>query len=119
MPLGNGNELYPNGDNVQTVKVWKPPEAFSNLDVDLQNAILDDIEVGMENGQRYSAAAKADKRAAWKVIQKRCPDKTQGQAREMLKIWIKGGVLYEANYDDPIERKERSGLRLDTTKRPA
>jgi len=53
------------------------------------------------------------------VIQKRCPDKTQGQAREMLKIWIKGGVLYEANYDDPIERKERSGLRLDTTKRPA
>jgi hypothetical protein len=37
----------------------------------------------------------------------------------MLKIWIKGGVLYEANYDDPIERKERSGLRLDTTKRPA
>ena len=26
VPLGNGNELYPNGDEVQTVEPWTPPE---------------------------------------------------------------------------------------------
>ena len=28
VPLGNSSELYPNGDNVQTVEQWTPPETF-------------------------------------------------------------------------------------------
>lgn len=30
VPLGNVTERYPNGDNVQTVKPWTPPKAFSD-----------------------------------------------------------------------------------------
>jgi hypothetical protein len=119
VPLGNGNELYPNGDNVQTVKVWTPPDAWADFDVDLQNAILDEIEQGMSNGQRFSNAAKADTRAAWRVVTKHCPDKTKEQAREILGTWVRSGVLYEATYNDPIERKERTGLRLASSKRPS
>jgi hypothetical protein len=32
---------------------------------------------------------------------------------------VKNGVLYKDVYDDPVERKTRKGLRLDTSKRPA
>jgi DNA polymerase len=117
--IGNGNELYPRGDEVQTVETWQPPEAFADVGADLQNAILNDIEAGMDNGQRYSNAAKADKRAAWKVVLKHCPDKTPAQAKEMIKAWVKSGILSDQPYDDPVERKERTGLRLDATKRPS
>jgi hypothetical protein len=117
--LGNGNELYPNGDEVQTVEPWTPPDAMADFDADLQNAILNDIEKGMDNGQRYSASAKADKRAGWKVVIKHCPDKTKEQAQKIIGTWVKSGALYEATYDDPVERKERTGLRFDTSKRPS
>ena len=40
------------------------------------------------------------------------------QCREIIRTWIKNGVLYEAEYDDPVERKRRKGYRLDTSKRP-
>jgi hypothetical protein len=32
---------------------------------------------------------------------------------------VKNGVLYEDEYGDPVDRKPRNGLRLDTTKRPS
>jgi len=34
VPLGNSSELYPSGDNVQTVERWKPPETFEGLTAD-------------------------------------------------------------------------------------
>ena len=54
VPLGNGTELYPHGDNVQTVEPWTPPDTWADLDADLQNRILDEIDVGLPNGNRYS-----------------------------------------------------------------
>jgi hypothetical protein len=52
-------------------------------------------------------------------VQKHCQDRTEAQCREIIRIWLKNGVLYEAEYDDPVDRRKRSGLRLDTTKRPS
>jgi hypothetical protein len=34
VPLGNTSELYPSGDNVQTVEVWRPPNAFDKVTVE-------------------------------------------------------------------------------------
>jgi hypothetical protein len=31
VPLGNGNEEYPNGDEVQTLIPWNPPETWEGL----------------------------------------------------------------------------------------
>ena len=38
-------ELYPNGDEVQTVEPWTPPAAFDGLDTATCNRILDAIVV--------------------------------------------------------------------------
>ena len=38
--IGNGTELYPNGDQVQTVEPWTPPDAFAGLSNLLINQIL-------------------------------------------------------------------------------
>jgi hypothetical protein len=120
VPLNNGNNEYPAGDEVQTVEPWKPPKLWAGLAAEILNAALTEIDNGMPNGQRYTDAGggKGD-RAAWRVVQKHCADRTEGQCREIIKTWIRNGVLYHEKYDDPIDHKERNGLRLDTTKRPS
>jgi hypothetical protein len=73
---------------------------------------------GLANGQRYSDAPKAEDRAAWAVVQRHC-SKTEPQCREIIRTWVKNGVLFKEQYDDPVDRKPRSGLRLNTSKRPS
>jgi hypothetical protein len=118
VPLRNGTDEYPNGDEVQTVEPWAPPDTWANLSVAALNKALDEIDKGMPNGQRYSSAGSAKERAAWRVAQNHCPDKTEPQCRKIIKTWLLNGVLYEEEYDDPIHRKPRMGLRVNSAKRP-
>jgi hypothetical protein len=43
-----------------------------------------------------------DKQAAWRVVQKHCPAKTEAQCRAMIQEWIKAGVLIERTYHNPV-----------------
>jgi hypothetical protein len=118
VPLKNGTAEYPNGDEVQTVEPWAPPELWADLSVATLNLALNEIEKGMPNGQRYSGAASAKERAAWRVVQQHCRDKTEPQCRKIVKTWLLNGVLYEQEYDDPVHRKPRMGLCVNSAKRP-
>lgn len=116
--IGNITETYPNGDNVQTVETWTPPDVFVGTDNLTLNKILTAIAAGLPNGQRYSDASAAGNRAAWKVIQDSYADKSEAQCREMVRCWLRTGLLFREQYDDPVERKKRSGLRVNAAKRP-
>jgi hypothetical protein len=117
--LDNGNAIYIHGDTVQTVERWQPPEAWEGLDSPRLNRILDDIEAGMPNGHRYSSAAPAKERAAWKVVITHAPDKSEKQGRQIINVWVKNGTLYEEPYHDPDRRTVVSGLRVNATLRPS
>ena len=117
--LGNQTETYPNGDEVQTVEPWTPPDIWTDLGVHLLNKILTAIDAGLPDGSRYTDAPRADDRAAWKVIVEHAPTKTEGQAREVIKVWIKNGVLIRHEYDNPTTRKPAKGLRVNPSKRPS
>jgi hypothetical protein len=119
VPLGNKTDDYPAGDEVQTVERWHPPQTWEGVSAAELNAALTDIEAGLSSGQRYSgaSAAKGD-RAAWQVVQRHSPGRTEPQCREIIRTWIKNGVLTERDYDDPIERKSRKGLSVCDAKRP-
>ena len=119
VPLDNGTSLYPHGDEVQTVEPWQPPDTWADLSPALLNRILDQIEGGLPNGSRYSAAPKADDRAAWRVVAEHAPDKTEKQAREVIRSWLRTGALYAEEYNDPTDRKMRTGLRVNPAKRPS
>ncbi|RWN52184.1 MAG: hypothetical protein EOS11_32255 [Mesorhizobium sp.] len=116
--LGNGNHLYPDGDNVQTIEQWTPPETWEGLTDDLVNRILTDIDAGMADGERYSDAGAAKARAAWKVVQKRAPKKTEQQCREIIATWVKNGLILKETYYSLVTRKDREGLHVDDMKRP-
>ncbi|PWT84876.1 MAG: hypothetical protein C5B56_14885 [Proteobacteria bacterium] len=119
VPLGNATALYPEGDDMQAIERWTPPDTWGGLDGDMLNGILDGIDAGISDGRRYidHGAAGAD-RAAWAVVQKFCPSKPQAQCREMIKQWLKAGVLFRAKYHNPIRREDENGLFVDRNKRP-
>ena len=72
----------------------------------------------MPDGNRYTDANKAEDRAAWKVVTAHAPTKAPGQAREIIKAWVRNGVLVHEDYENPVTRNTVKGLRLEPTKRP-
>jgi AAA domain len=116
--LGNGNADYPSGDEVQTVIRWQPPRTWDGLSSAQLNAALTEIDAGLPNGQRYSDASRASSRAAWSIVQRHCPNRTEKQCREIIATWTQNGVLEGRDYDDPIDRKPRKGLFVNASKRP-
>jgi hypothetical protein len=119
VPLGNGAGIYPAGDCVQTVEQWTPPNTWAGLESALLNRILDEIEAGRPDGSRYSVAGSATGRAAWRVVAAHAPDKTEQQAREVIKTWVKSGTLRIEEYDDPVARKTLQGLCVNPMQRPS
>jgi hypothetical protein len=59
----------------------------------LPNRILDEIEAGLSNGSRYSDAARAEERAAWRIMLRHAPETTEEQAKEVIKTLPKIGTL--------------------------
>jgi hypothetical protein len=119
VPLGNATDLYPHGDEVQTVEVWMPPDTWAGLSHHLLNQILTDIDAGLPDGNRYTNGPNAGNRAAWTVVVKHAPDKAEAQAKKIIKTWVKNGVLVPGDYENPVTRHTVKGLRLDEAKRPS
>jgi hypothetical protein len=117
--LGNRTELYPNGDEVQTVEPWTPPDTWSGLNNLLLNQILTDIDTGLLDGNRYTDAPNAVDRAAWRVVIKHAPAKSEADARQIIKAWVRSGLLVPHEYDNPVTRKPVKGFRVDNAKRPS
>jgi hypothetical protein len=119
VPLGNATDLYPNGDDVQTVEPWTPPDTWADLSSDLLNRILTAIDNGLPDGNRYSDSHNAKERIAWTVVMEHAPQKTEAQAREIIRTWVKNGVLVPEDYTNPVTRHEVKGLRVNAAKRPS
>jgi hypothetical protein len=124
-PLGNATAEYPNGDTVQVVEPWAPPDTWAGLSSETLNRVLSEIDRGMANedgaptGRRYSSApsAKGD-RAAWRVVNRFCPDRSEAQCREIIRTWEDNGLLVSREYEDPSHRRSEGGLFVDNVKRP-
>jgi hypothetical protein len=116
--LDNATETYPAGDEVQTAEPWQPPETWTDLNTDLLNQILSTITAGLPDGNFYTDAAKASGREAWQVVQRFAPHKSEAQAREIIRTWVKTGLLVPFDYENPATRKTVRGLKVEATKRP-
>jgi hypothetical protein len=109
--IGNMTALYPNGDEIQTIERWSPPNIFAEVTIAAANQILDRVGTGLKNGSRYSGAAQAQDRAAWRVVIQVCPKLSEKSAKRVIATWIKNGILKDEPYDDPGGcRHPRKGL---------
>jgi hypothetical protein len=107
-----------NGEAIPAAVPWEAPDMWSAIPVAVANKILDDIDAGLDEGHRYSAAHQATDRAAWRVAQRHVASLTEAQARSVIKTWLKNGVLIREDYTDAVEGKKRQGVRVNQAKRP-
>jgi hypothetical protein len=117
--IGNGTDLYPHGDEVQTVVPWTPPDTFAGLSNVVLNEILTDIEAGLPDGNRYTDGPNVTDRAAWRVIVKHCPAKSEAAARRIIKTWAMSGLLISRPYRNPGTSKTVNGFWIEAAKRPS
>jgi AAA domain len=116
--LGNGTDAYPHGDEVQTVEPWTPPGTWEGLSNRLCNEILTAIDKGLDDGRRYTNHNTTEELAAWTVVAEHAKEKTEKQAREVVRTWVKNGVLVVKDYMNPMSRHKAKGLWVNPAKRP-
>jgi hypothetical protein len=108
--IGNENEIYKHGDEVQTVEPWTPPDVMRGVSTKEMEEILEIIEKGLDGGVRYTDGARAETRAAWKVVKKIVPEMSEQQAREIIRLWVNQKVLVSREYRNPKTFKDEGGL---------
>jgi hypothetical protein len=108
--LDNGDDVYLDGDKVQTVEPWTPPGLFEGFSTADLNKALDRLRTGIADGRRYSVARSATTRAAWRVLQEIWPDRSEQCCRKVIATWTKNGVLTIGPYYDKKDRRENEGV---------
>ncbi|MCX7376988.1 MAG: AAA family ATPase [Alphaproteobacteria bacterium] len=116
--LGNGNTLYPLGDQVAAIAAWVPPNPFKDLSPADCNKALDAIAAG-QDGHAFTRhrGGRIGSRWAGTVLETLfgiLPD----EAARILAIWLRNGLLIETEYRHPDQRKPRLGLKVVDSKRP-
>ncbi len=115
--LGNGNDEHPQGDNVQAVEQWTPPDAFAGMSNHLCCEILNRIDEGLPEGERYSEVVTANERWAGNVIIE-LAGKTPAEAKIILKKWLKNKVIKSETYRSGERRESRKGLYVNRANMP-
>jgi hypothetical protein len=115
--IGNATADYPNGDEVQTVEPWYPPDVWAGLTPVVIKAILTEIDQGLPDGRRYSDHHLVEEECqAWRVVVRHVPGKSEAAAKRVIKQWVKNSLLVVQSYTNPVSRKERNGLFVDPEK---
>lgn len=113
--IGNGTPEYRNGDDVQTVERWMPPDAFEGLSNFICNSILNQIQAAWDAGTAYGAEAHSE-RQVWQVVAETA-GKDMEASKRIIKKWLETGLLLKDVFKNE-NRKERKGVRVDNAKRP-
>ncbi len=118
--LGNvGDPLYPNGDRVAAIVPWEPPAVWDTASSSQLNAALDVI-AEPPAGWLYAAHRRGRDNKRWAglpiIDALGCSDK---QATIIIAAWLKSGLLFEEEYHDTEQRKSRTGVRVDHSRRPS
>jgi hypothetical protein len=109
--LGNCTETYPNGDNVQTVIPWTPPERKAEESFvvlhSVQQQIFADIDEAAQQGNPYTHYKTATTRHVYNLFQKHIPSNpgreiTKEMAEQKVQEWL-----------DSCQLKERDDFKLN------
>jgi hypothetical protein len=95
-----------------------PPSTFEDLDNGTLNRILHAIAAGLADGDRYSDDNAAKNRAAWKAVKIHAPTKTETQCKDVIRQWVKSGLLVRKLYENKGQRRATMGLKVNNAKRP-
>jgi hypothetical protein len=106
--IGNADSEYPDGDSVHTLEPWNPPSPFDGVPWTDVVGILDRIEAGPGEGERYAFTRQSKDRWAGNIVQE-VTCKSPEQAVAILRAWKEAGVLEEGQYNSPRQKGSLTG----------
>jgi hypothetical protein len=117
--LDNGTDAYPNGDQVQALAPWIPPDdVLATAPTKELRAVLDLIRDGPSPGILYTATRRGGSgRWCGSVLCEKF-GVTPEAATKLVGQWLNSGLLWEDNYDHPKWRRPTKGVRVSETLRP-
>jgi hypothetical protein len=115
--LDNASDEQPVGDHVGVLKIWYPPKALDGIAGEVVQQLLDAIDAGMEDGERYALEPRTKGRWVAHIIAE-IAGINLAQAARIAHTWGRSGLLIEREYYSESRRKTRSGIWVDEAKRP-
>ena len=102
--LRNGTPEYPHGDDIQVVEPWQPPSGYDSIGIDTMRAILNEIDAGPREGEKYLYGRKAKEEWVGRPI---CDATgfTEEEAQQRIKTWRDDGLLTEGTYNSPSRHR--------------
>ena len=108
VPIGNSSETYPHGDNVQAVRRWYPPDPYAEMTAELWGKIFAAIRTGPGPDEKWLIDIRSNDWVGWPIC--KAGNKEKGEARRLVRDWVKSGVLVIAPYHP--RRSVRAGPSL-------
>lgn len=96
--LENGDDEYPDGDNVQTVEMWEPPKPFGDMSMEKCVEILERLSQDFTPGEKFGLNSRTGDRWAGHVIM-RATGKGEESAKRILKQWESTQLLVAHTYN--------------------
>ena len=97
---------------------WSPPDAFDGLNNQIIADVLVSVNNGPGEGARYSVG-RNQRQWVGNVILDEVPGKSENDAKQIIEAWFESGLLYEGEYHNPVQRKDRKGgVFVDFSKQP-
>jgi AAA domain len=116
--LGNATAAYPSGDKVATMTTWEAPSVWAKTTAASLNEALDSIAEGPQPGLFYTSTKRGGG-ALWAgQVLVNILDVGESQAKQMISMWLKSGLLFEFEYDHPKYRRPATGLKVNDLRRP-
>jgi hypothetical protein len=104
-----------NGDEIQAVERWDVPSPWDGMPWTTIINILDKIDAGPEDGERYSDNKQAKERWASQVVIDMA-GRTERQASAIIKSWCENGILEERDYISKRLKRTTKGLYVNQSK---
>ena len=120
--LKNGTGFI-EGDDVGVLVPWKPPGLLDGVSVHTIGLVLDTIERGTldedgkPTGQKFGPTTSSKDRWVGTVVTRMLAC-DEDRAKDIVRAWLKSGLLEAVEYDDPVQRKTRTGVRVIVSLRP-
>jgi hypothetical protein len=112
--LANGDQSYPEGDDVQVATVWTPPSTFDGLLRSVIAEIFAAIRIPPGLGLQWSSDRRTDQWVGSPIA--RITGKNADQIPPIIRSWIKNQVLIKGDYQHPATYKTLACVTLNETK---
>ena len=118
--LGNATPAYPHGDQVAAIEPWRPASPWAAHSPADLNRVLDQIAAGPGHGFLYAPNRRGRVQSRWAgdVLMQRL-GVNEAQAAAMVETWLRSGLLTRKSYRDLDQRRWRTGVAVDNSRRPA